>query len=229
MPDLNIKDSLKKILRAVESERYRDALALLTDILMHPTTQIPEPLSDAITQLLIFVFGKISILDRAVFAKQISTSRNLPGKLIERLLQETPVVSSHVILTAPFTDSELIDMIENGDLARRLSITQRANLTVPVTDQLVTSGELPVLVGLARNTTAKLSRTSFEVMASVASSDTDLDKALAVRSDIPAEVAHKLSRRVRAATEARMSKLIKDDLARKRPPLVLRGPGAAQR
>ena len=153
-------------------------------------------------------------------------SQNLPMPLIQRLLQETPVVSSHLVLLAPFTDEELIEMIDKGDLSRKIAITQRPNLTVPVTDQLVHYGELPVLVGLAKNTSAKISRRSFDLMASVASNEPDMDKALAVRSDLPVDIATKLSRRVRTATEARMSKLIKEDLTPKRGPFVLRGPGA---
>ncbi len=226
MSDFNLKDRLKNILRAIESEKYRDALSMFSEIFQNPTEKIPGPLVNDITQLLLFVFGKISILDRAVFAKSISTSQNLPVPLIERLLKETPIVSSHLVLLAPFSDAELIEMIEKGDLARRLTITQRPNLTVPVTDQLVSIGELPVLVGLAKNTTAKLSHMSFDVMANVASTDPDMDKALAGRTDVPIDIANKLSRRVRAATEVRMSKLIREDLARKRPPLILRGPSA---
>jgi len=225
MSDFNIKSVLKDILRAVECEQYREALALFAKIFQHPTVKIPDTLVKDVTQLLLFVFGKITILDRAIFAKSISQSQNLPAPLVERLLQETPIVSSHLVLLAPFSDDELIGMIEKADLNRKIAISQRPNLTVPVTDQLVTTGELPVLVGLARNLTARLSRRSFDLMANVASADPDMDKALAVRSDIPPDLANKLSRRVRAATEARMSKLIKEDLAPKRAPLVLRGPG----
>jgi hypothetical protein len=213
MADLNMKQHLKDILRAIEGEQYRDALAIFTTIFQHPSAKIPEVLINDLTHLLVFVFSKTSILDRAVFAKSISRSQNLPA------------VSSHLVLLAPFTDDELIDMIDKGDLARKLTITQRPNLPMPVTDQLVTGGELQVLVGLAKNLTAKLSRRSFDVMASVASADPDMDKALAVRDDLPVDIASKLSRKMRAGTEARMAKLIKDDLAPKRAPLVLRGPG----
>jgi len=225
MADLNMKEHLKDILRAIEGEQYRDALAIFTTIFQHPSAKIPEVLINDLTHLLVFVFSKTSILDRAVFAKSISRSQNLPAPLVERLLKETPAVSSHLVLLAPFTDDELIDMIDKGDLARKLTITQRPNLPMPVTDQLVTGGELQVLVGLAKNLTAKLSRRSFDVMASVASADPDMDKALAVRDDLPVDIASKLSRKMRAGTEARMAKLIKDDLAPKRAPLVLRGPG----
>lgn len=225
MSDLNIKDCLKDILRAVEGERYRDALAMFTQIFQHPTTKIPDALINDISHLLIFIFGKITILDRAVFAKSVSRSQNLPAPIINRLLKETPTVSSHLVLLAPFTDEELIDMIGKGDLARRLTITQRPNLTVPVTDHLATAGELPVLVGLAQNMSAKLSHKCFDLMASVASADAEMGKALAGREDLPVDIATKLSRKLRAGTEARMAKLLKDDLTPKRAPLVLRGPG----
>jgi hypothetical protein len=70
-----------------------------------------------------------------------------------------------------------------------------------------------------------LSRRAFDVMATVAAANSDMDNALSVRNDLPADIATKLSRRVRAATEARMAKLIREDLTPKRGPLVLRGPG----
>jgi uncharacterized protein (DUF2336 family) len=224
--ELKFNVILKDILRAVEAERYREALDQFIVIFQHPTAKIPPQVAGDVSQLLLLVLSKMTILERAVFAKAVSRSQNLPEPIVRKLLKETPAVSSHLILLAPFTDEELIDIIDKGDLSSRVTITRRPNLTVPVTDQLVDVGELPVLVGLARNTTAKLSRKSFDAMADVAPSDADLNKALASRDDLPLDIATKLSQRTGMATTARLAQMLKDDLKPKRGPLVLRGPNA---
>jgi uncharacterized protein (DUF2336 family) len=193
--EIQVNIVLKDILRSVEAERYRDALDQFVVIFQHPTLKIPPQLNDDISQLLLLVLSKMTILERAVFAKAVSRSQNLPPQVVRKLLKETAAVSSQLILMAPFTDEELIEIIEQGDLTNRLTITQRPDLTMPVTDQLVDFGELPVLVGLARNTTARLSHRSFHVMADAAASDTDLDKALQLREDLPIEIASQLEER----------------------------------
>lgn len=193
--EIQVNIVLKDILRSVEAERYREALDQFVKIFQHPTLKIPPQLTDDISQLLLLVLSKMTILERAVFAKAVSRSQNLPSQVVRKLLKETATVSSQLILMAPFTDEELIEIIEQGDLTNRLTITQRPNLTMPVTDQLVDFGELPVLVGLARNTTAQLSRKSFDVMADAAAADADLDKALSQREDLPVEIASQLEER----------------------------------
>lgn len=193
--EIQVNIVLKDILRSVEAERYRDALDQFVAIFQHPTLRIPPQLNDDISQLLLLVLSKMTILERAVFAKAVSRSKNLPAQVVRKLLKETATVSSQLILLAPFTDDELIEIIEQGDLANRLTITQRPDLSMPVTDQLVDFGELPVLVGLARNTTAQLSHKSFHVMADAAVSDADLDKALSQRGDLPLDIASQLQQR----------------------------------
>ncbi len=201
--ELQVNIVLKDILRSVEAERYRDALDQFVVIFQHPTLKIPAQLNDDISQLLLLVLSKMTILERAVFAKAVSRSQNLPSQVVRRLLKETPMVSSQLILMAPFTDDELIEIIEQGDLTNRLTITQRPNLTMPVTDQLVDFGELPVLVGLARNTTAQLSHKSFHAMVDAASIDADLDKALSQREDLPIDLASQLEERSNRERNAR--------------------------
>ncbi len=201
--EIQINIVVKDILRSVEAERYRDALDQFVVIFQHPTLKIPPQLNDDISQLLLLVLSKMTILERAVFAKAVSRSQNLPSQVVRKLLKETAAVSSQLILMAPFSDEELIEIIEQGDLANRLTITQRPDLTMPVTDQLVDFGELPVLVGLARNTTAQLSHKSFHVMADAAASDADLDKALQLREDLPIEIASQLEERANHARNER--------------------------
>lgn len=203
--EIQVNIVLKDILRSVEAERYRDALDQFVVIFQHPTLKIPQQLNDDISQLLLLVLSKMTILERAVFAKAVSRSQNLPSQVVRKLLKETATVSSQLILMAPFTDDELIEIIEQGDLTNRLTITQRPNLTMPVTDQLVDFGELPVLVGLALNTTAQLSQKSFHLMADAAASDADLDKALQLREDLPIEIASQLEERANHARNERRS------------------------
>lgn len=206
--EIQVNIILKDILRAVEAERYREALDQFVTIFQHPTLKIPPQLNDDISQLLMLVLSKMTILERAVFAKAVSRSQNLPAQVVRRLLKETAAVSSQLILMAPFTDEELIEIIDQGDLTSRVTITQRPNLTTPVTDQLVDFGELPVLVGLARNSTAQLSRKSFNVMADAAASDDDLDRALQQREDLPVEIASQLEERANIERNQRRARSI---------------------
>ena len=224
MSDEYVKSSFVEILKEIEGERYREAIGIFAMVFSHPTAKVPDALIDDVSNLFMFVLGKLPILERAVCVKSIVKAHNLPKPLIDRLLREHVAVSSHVGLSAPFTDNQLVEMIDRGDVARQLQIARRVGLQEPVTDKLLGTGESSVLIELARNLTAKLTRRSFDLLTGIALADPTMDKALAQREDLPEELAAKLSKRLHTDTELRLSKIIKSDLEPKRAPFVLRGP-----
>ncbi|NLH79849.1 MAG: DUF2336 domain-containing protein, partial [Phyllobacteriaceae bacterium] len=83
-------------------------------------------------------------------------------------------------------------------------------------------GRPRVLLTVAGNVGARISRRGFDALSAVATAQADMDEALARRSDLPVEIARNLYRRIGERMQARLDELIARDLARGRRPYVLR-------
>jgi uncharacterized protein (DUF2336 family) len=222
MTTVNIPNALNKIVVEIENENYKATLPVFRDVFTNATEVHSVEHQAEITAILLYVFKKISLLDRVMFLKSIANSKHLPQDLCIALLKEAPMVSSVLLEHAQIPDNVLLGIIEEGDASRLSSIAKREKINASVSDGLTRHGNLDVLLTLASNPKARLSPEAFDVLASVAMNDPKMDKALSGRSDLPVEIARKLHRALTERNKERMSKLIATDLSRSgRRPLNL--------
>jgi uncharacterized protein (DUF2336 family) len=127
------------------------------------------------------------------------------------------------LVHATLSDEEIIELVIGGDEeAEEVAIAWRSPLSITITDFLIGRGRPRVLLTIAGNVGARISSGGFEVLAAIATDHAEMDEALARRSDLPAEIARHLHRRLGERMRARIAELVARDLARGRRPFVLR-------
>lgn len=222
MPVDDFKAVLKAIVVLIDLEQYPAALASFKDLFTDPTVIVPEEHVEEINLLFFKTLEKIPLVQKIVFVKQISSSKNIPAKLCRRLLKEAPMISAPLLERTQISSKELIEIISEGDKQKLLSIANRSSLSEEVTSVMVKTGNIDVLAAVAANPNAKLSRDSIEMLVEVAVVEPTMDGALSKRSDLPPDLARRLSRPLTAEARDRVDEILETEKMRKRREFVLR-------
>jgi len=157
---------------------------------------------------------------QSLLGKALARRKDLPPQVAAMLNRR---MEARHLVHAELSDGDLIDIVVAGDKEdAEVAIAWRSPLSITVTDFLIERGRPRVLLTVAGNVGAQISRRGFDVLSGVATAQTDMDEALARRSDLPVEIARNLYRRIGERMQARLDELIARDLARGRRPYVLR-------
>jgi len=136
---------------------------------------------------------KVSLIERMAFARQLAKHRNTPRALLSFLCNDHYLVSAPVLEAAPMlSETELVDIIDRHGSAVRLAIAKRDELSVQLTDMLMSDAETKVKQTLAGNTGARRSRRSMEALCELAEADQEMRDALAKRRDLPVALVSRL-------------------------------------
>ncbi len=142
---------------------------------------------------------------RADLSERLADIGNAPRGVVRQLaldeiLVARPVLSRSVLLT----EQDLIAVASTKGRDHMLAITERPNLTEPVTDFLVVKGDRVVSHALAVNVTARFSRRGMSLLVTRSISDEALQAALGHRVDIPPELMSNLESSVRDSARRRL-------------------------
>lgn len=123
---------------------------------------------------------------RGFLSIQLAAAPRAPATTIRRLAADVIEVARPILVHSPhLDDADLIRIAVQTGLAHMAAIAERAELTVTVTDVLVTSGDDEVRRKLAGNHGARLSNRSFRRLSDQARVDPGLEEALVGREDVP--------------------------------------------
>jgi predicted nucleic acid-binding protein len=124
---------------------------------------------------------------RAAVAERICAAEKGPELTVSELAHDPdPAVAGPVLRRSPLlSEADLIAVARSRGDAHLCAIAERSNVAEPVTDVVVARGSWPVLRAVAGNATARLSPTSLERLAHVASGDGRITVGLLKRKDVP--------------------------------------------
>lgn len=111
-----------------------------------------------------------------------------------------PVLTRSIMLS----ESDLIAVASTKGRDHMLAITERQDLTAPVTDYLVVKGDRVISHALAHNETARFSPRGMGLLVTRAFTDDALQVALGGRDDIPPELVVNLSNAARDSARRRL-------------------------
>ena len=216
---MSLRETLSEIVEKIGEGQFLQALTRFESLILSSPKAEMEAIQADISALLLYLMPKCTIIERRLFINRIANSANLPNFLVELLLREDPMVSANIIQHAPIPAKTLMRLLSDGNETRQRAIAQRRDLTPELVTHLVDQGNLAILATLARNPTAPLNYAQMETLSDIAVHDPEIDEALAMRADLPAEIAGKLSKRLSKRSNERVSKIVETDIARKRAPL----------
>ncbi|MDE2133909.1 MAG: DUF2336 domain-containing protein [Alphaproteobacteria bacterium] len=185
--------SLYRVQGAHLSERERE---LMQDILRRLTSDVEMAI-------------------RIALAERLAEDTTAPHELILLLADDKIEVARPIILRSPLlTDTDVLRMVVECDVGHQEAVASRQNISEPVTEALAQCEAESVLIALVRNTTAKISSTTFEGLVEKSRHVASLQDPLAHRNDLPSELAVRMCDWVSDALRTYISKNYKMEPAR---------------
>jgi uncharacterized protein (DUF2336 family) len=131
---------------------------------------------------------------RIALAERLADDITAPPDLILLLVDDAIEVARPLILRSPLlTERDMLGLVAKAGLGHQEAVAERPHIGVPITDALVQCQAASVLVTLARNATAKISETAYQVLVERSRAVTGLQEPLLKRADLPLELAHRMS------------------------------------
>jgi uncharacterized protein (DUF2336 family) len=158
--------------------------------------------------------GEIEMATRAQLAKRLARADNAPINVVKKLAFDDSIdVAGPILRHSERLDVKtLVANIRTKSQSHLLAISMRNSIPVPVTDELVTRGNLEVANSVATNKGARLSNFGFLHLIKRSESDSILAEHLGQRKDIPRHLFQQLI--------AKASDDVKKKLARERPDIA---------
>jgi uncharacterized protein (DUF2336 family) len=130
---------------------------------------------------------------RIALAERLADDTSVPNDLILLLADDTIEVARPVILRSPLlTDEDILRLIAESDVGHQEAVATRPHIGEAITAALADCQAETVLAALVRNSTAKISGTTYEVLVEKSKAITELQEPIPKRPDLPPVLATKM-------------------------------------
>jgi uncharacterized protein (DUF2336 family) len=147
----------------------------------------------------------VGVQSRIDLSERLAALGKAPHGVVRQLALDEIVVARPVLTrSAMLGESDLIAVASTKGRDHMLAITERPNLTTPVTDYLVVKGDRVVSHALAHNETASFSPRGMGLLVTRAFADDALQVALGGREDIPPDLMVNLANAARDSARRRL-------------------------
>jgi uncharacterized protein (DUF2336 family) len=169
-----------------DMETRAKTLDKLTDLFVAGAESFSETHIAVFDQVISLLTDAIETRARAHLAERLADLANAPPNAIRKLSRDEIMVARPVLARSPrLTDSDLVEAARHGGRDHMLAISERRDLSEPVTDVLVSEGDRVVVNAVASNPTARFSIKGYDMLVVKSHADQLLQSALGRRSDIP--------------------------------------------
>lgn len=172
---------------AAKDETSRDVTAdRVTDLFVAHAANFNDQHIAVFDQVIGLLADAIEWRARARLAEKLADVPNAPPGVIRRLATDDIAVARPILArSGRLSDAELIETARARGRDHMLAISERQNLSEPVTDVLVAEGDRLVVNAVASNPTARFSDHSYDQLVARSAADALLHAAIARRRDIP--------------------------------------------
>ena len=192
--------SLSTLIRDLEGsiahgspERRAESLRRITDLFLLSPEALTDEQVDVFDLVIARLATAIETRARAELAERLADVPNAPRGVIRSLAHDEIIVARPVLTRSErLSDDDLIAVALAKGRDHMLAISERARLSEPVTDVLVSRGDRVVAHAVAGNPGARLSRMSSAALLSRACADEALQALLRQRKDLPESHVHQL-------------------------------------
>jgi uncharacterized protein (DUF2336 family) len=131
---------------------------------------------------------------RIALAERLADDITAPHDLILLLVDDAIEVARPLILRSHLlTERDMQNVIAKGAVGHQEAVAGRSHIGIPVTDALAQCKSESVLVALVRNATARISDAAYQALVERSRALTGLQEPLLKRTDLPVELAHRMS------------------------------------
>jgi len=183
---LQIIDELEVALKSNSTERHHAILKNVTSLFLAGCNQMTEDIAAVFDDIIVRLVEYVENRARIELSGDLATIANAPVGVIRRLAHDDDIaVAGPVLAHSPrLTDQTLVEIAKSKSQSHLGKIAERVSLSSVVTDVLVDHGNSKVVVKVAVNPGARLSKTSMSMLVMRAGGDNELTQVMSRRADI---------------------------------------------
>jgi uncharacterized protein (DUF2336 family) len=172
---------------AAKSEPERSRMAEhVTDLFVSQAAGFNDAHVELFDQVIGVLADAIETRARARLSEKLADVPNAPPRVVLKFANDDIAVARPVLARSQLlTDSDLVATAKARGRDHMLAISERANLSEPVTDVLVSEGDRVVVNAVASNPTARFSDAGYDALVERSGEDALLQAAIGRRRDIP--------------------------------------------
>lgn len=202
-------DEIVSIYQDGSQENASQLLQKVADLYFLTLEQQSAAERDSFGDVMIRMAQSAGARERAQLAERIARTSPIPIELLRHLAQDEIFIARPILQYSPcLREGDLVAITSEVGQAHLSATAHRNDLTIPVTDILVSRGEPEVHMALAQNVSANLSEESVSRLFRAAESHVDLLDVLNARRDTAPNPIRKLRRLADAEFWHRMAETL---------------------
>jgi uncharacterized protein (DUF2336 family) len=172
-----------------DDDTRRNALRNVTQLFIEQSEGYSELHVAVFDEVILRLARDMEFKARVELSEKLADIENAPKKVIKSLATDDDVGVATPVLqrSKRLSETDLIEIAQSKGDGHLLAISQRSELSENITDVLIDRGSQTVVRSVAGNLGARFSEGGFEKLLEKAREDTELQKTLKRRGDIPPE------------------------------------------
>lgn len=184
--EAHILPDLERAFADGDSRQRERMLERIADLFLAGAPRFSEAHVALFDQVIGLLAAAIETRARARLSEKLADVENPPPAVIRKLARDEIVVARPVLARSPaLADRDLVEAARRGGRGHMLAISERRELSEPVTDVLVQEGDRVVVNAVASNPGARFSDKGYDALVARSQADELLQAALGRRQDIP--------------------------------------------
>ncbi|WP_269515996.1 DUF2336 domain-containing protein [Brevundimonas subvibrioides] len=160
-------------------------LKRLADVVSLPASRVNTFERSVVGDLLVEMLRLAAPRERHRVAQRLAPLGEVPNSLARMLIRDEPAIAGLLIEgCASLSDADLVACARDTGIEHRFLMASRRGLSEVVTETLIAYDEAPVIEGVLRNSTARLSQSGVEAIVSLSRSSPELCGHLLRRSEL---------------------------------------------
>jgi len=186
--------NLVRLAREQSSDGRRELLREITDLFASSQSEISEQESRDFAEIVEHLIRDVEMEVRKHVATRLSDVSAAPHSVVTMLANDEIEVAHDMLQNSPvLKNADLIEIVRKRSQSHLMSVATREEVGEEVADALVEHGDDQVLVSLASNTGATLSKNAAAEMVARSENIPDLQEPLVTRADLPADLVNQMS------------------------------------
>ena len=189
-------------------ERGIRMLRCATELYLKAAARLGPSQVEVFDSMLARLMERMDARALAELSTALADVKPAPPATMRRLAShESPAVAAPVILKSPaLTDADLLEIASHLGQQHLIAIANRPSLSEAVTDAVLKHAGKDASRAVARNPAARFTARAYAALIATAERDDNVAESLGLRSDLPAEMLHRLLASANETVRARLLK-----------------------
>ncbi len=205
-------EDLVGLARETSSEKRRELMGRVADHFVEGSEQYNDRELNLFGEVMSKLLEKSDAASRAALSEKVSRDANTPHGVTMQLASDEIEIARPMLENSPnLTSDDLMSLVDSKGTEHRVAISQRSDLNVEITDELIQHGECEVLRAISGNQHAPISDWGFGAIAEQASGDEQIQRNLASRKDMSLAAARNVLPLLPPGAQKQLAEMLEDD------------------